>query len=352
MSGSATALDLDTNELAEDLTPHQLLRLRLIKRHCTAWDPSKISVALNVAMDATIVEGCSPDGARVSYSHVVVLDNFIGEAERAELFTAVTDYGWEGREEPPTQKWERQTCDGAGASPTWGLKASVLCELLGGDNRAILEVQSRLCRLYPEYNIVHLPSDVIQSGVGGVQPSDAPAGESLDEDFDCCPMLANAAVAGDEFQWHIDADPAALPPSSWTSTFGDYCNGEPGKPLLVSLILYLDKEWPRGHDAETLFLDASQDVGVVVRPKAYRAVLMDQDVLHRLSPPSRAAGRPRYSLVWKLAFLPKAEGGRCCIARREWGSPSPIGSAARLEVLKRRAASAAGTAAEAQRSEA
>lgn len=34
-------------------------------------------------------------------------------------------------------------------------------------------------------------------------------------------------------------------------------------------------------------------------PQPRRAVLFDQDVLHRLSPPTRAAGgRPRYSLVW------------------------------------------------------
>lgn len=46
------------------------------------------------------------------------------------------------------------------------------------------------------------------------------------------------------------------------------------------------------------------DVGLVVRPKRYRAVLMDQDVLHRVSAPSAAAGgRPRYSLVWKLVSL-------------------------------------------------
>ncbi len=43
------------------------------------------------------------------------------------------------------------------------------------------------------------------------------------------------------------------------------------------------------------------DVGVMVRPKRGRAVLMDQDVLHRVSAPSASAeGRPRYSLVWKL----------------------------------------------------
>lgn len=43
-----------------------------------------------------------------------------------------------------------------------------------------------------------------------------------------------------------------------------------------------------------------------VRPKPGRAVLMDQDLLHRVSAPSPAAGgRPRYSLG---APLPKLHG--------------------------------------------
>jgi hypothetical protein len=64
---------------------------------------------------------------------------------------------------------------------------------------------------------------------------------------------------------------------------------------------------------------------------------MDQDVLHRLSPPSRAAGRPRYSLVWKLVFLPRRPGQplACCIARPEWGRPTPFGSAARVAMVAR-----------------
>ena len=65
-------------------------------------------------------------------------------------------------------------------------------------------------------------------------------------------------------------------PSPWTDAFGDYCNGEPGRPLLVSLLLYLDAAWPRDWAAETLFLDDGTDCGVVVRPRRYRAVLMDQ----------------------------------------------------------------------------
>ena len=69
---------------------------------------------------------------------------------------------------------------------------------------------------------------------------------------------------------------AGFPPSRWHDEFGDYCNGEPGRPLFASLILYLDDEWPREWDAETLFLDTMSDVGIVVRPKRCRAILMDQ----------------------------------------------------------------------------
>ena len=44
--------------------------------------------------------------------------------------------------------------------------------------------------------------------------------------------------------------------SRWTGAFGRFCNGEPGRPLLVSALLYLCGEWRRDWAAETLFLDA------------------------------------------------------------------------------------------------
>lgn len=102
----------------------------------------------------------------------------------------------------------------------------------------------------------------------------------------------------------------------------------------------------------------------------------DQDVTHRVSPPSHLARRPRYSLVWKLVFMPKVSdaspssysfvspssttpssvsvggggGGKAgpggggggggggssgggTIVRPEWGVPSPIGSAAKLAAI-------------------
>ena len=87
---------------------------------------------------------------------------------------------------------------------------------------------------------------------------------------------------------------------------------EPGYPLLVSLLLYLiDEAWDRDWHAETLFLDTQTEVGIAVRPKMYRAVLMDQDMVHRVVQPSKLAQAPRYSMVWKLAFLPREDGQAC-----------------------------------------
>ena len=59
--------------------------------------------------------------------------------------------------------------------------------------------------------------------------------------------------------------------------------------------------------------------------------------LDRVSAPSLAAGgRPRYSLVWKLAFVPRQPGQRACIARKEWGTPASIGSAQKVQAAIRR----------------
>ncbi|KIY93965.1 hypothetical protein MNEG_13997 [Monoraphidium neglectum] len=146
-----------------------------------------------------------------------------------------------------------------------------------------------------------------------------------------------------------------------------YFNREPGRPVFVSLLVYLDDSWPKDHDAETLVLDAATDCGLLIRPKPGRAVLMHQDAVHRLSAPSAGAGRPRYSLVWKLVMLPKPPGdvtaggeaaaapaalegsagtagrgggawglgGALCLSRPEWGEATYFGSAARLQALVR-----------------
>lgn len=71
-------------------------------------------------------------------------------------------------------------------------------------------------------------------------------------------------------------------------------------------------------------------------PRPGRALLIDQDLMHRVSAPLAPAGaRPRFSLVWKLALLPRRPGQALCLARPEWGPPASFGSAARVDAVKR-----------------
>ena len=73
----------------------------------------------------------------------------------------------------------------------------------------MVEAQSRLAALYPDYIITRMPPAVLDG---------------------CAPMVANAAVYGDAFQWHIDMDPALAPPSPWTALHGTHPNR--GRELL------------------------------------------------------------------------------------------------------------------------
>ncbi|KAK9816066.1 hypothetical protein WJX74_005816 [Apatococcus lobatus] len=537
-----------------------------VATHASTWDPAtmELSVPLNIQLDGRIVPSpASPDGARVDFSHVIVLDGLFEEKQRAELWDTfigsavpsatssrvqnhappeMADQNYccpistqqqqrkqqqqpsdrfrretmgradpqpsppmihglqtdpaassnesnnQSLEMPPTDRWERRTADTTGLPGTWGLKPHMLALLARSQVPAAIEVQTRLCRLYPDFLIAHMPTDAIQSAAatsshdvvntplthdnspnacGDQHPNlmtdgdnegepavsnSAPAGnhatachlsscgaacqqekqhsmrlqefvpvdspkagdprhpntsescrQAAGSDPESCPadgvaaadnlkqwpelqmnqgltclegpaepghqshpeqlgpnvvskeqgqvaaaeehslkdeelghcsaFLGNAAVHEDTFQWHVDADPSDFPmPSLWTDVYGHYCNREPGQPLFVSLLLYLDADWPRDYAAETLFLDGDTDVGFAVRPKPCRAILMDQDVLHRVSAPSVLAGqRPRFSLVWKLVFFPRSGSSPCSIARREWGPSASIGSAAKVQ---------------------
>ena len=51
---------------------------------------------------------------------------------------------------------------------------------------------------------------------------------------------------------------------------------QPWKPLFVSMLVYLNEEWPMEHDAETLAVDIDSDTGVFIRPRPSRVLLMDQ----------------------------------------------------------------------------
>eukprot|EP00658_Telonema_sp_P-2_P006618 TRINITY_DN12501_c0_g1_i3.p1 TRINITY_DN12501_c0_g1~~TRINITY_DN12501_c0_g1_i3.p1 ORF type:complete len:385 (+),score=90.56 TRINITY_DN12501_c0_g1_i3:231-1385(+) len=269
----------------------------------STWDPSRVKVALHGGLDAAEAEG------REDVSRVVVFDGMFGEDERRQIFkTLLGPGGSEAHPCPPVDRWQLSVCDDGAGKPTWGPNAEVLEQLLS--NPGVIEIQSRLAKLYPQYTVAHIPAVDLTTGGHEIMAHR---------------MVANAPLADESFDWHIDADPALLPDSPFVTRHGRYPNRQPGKPLFVSLIVYLNAEWLRSWGAETMFLDLESDAGFMVLPKAGRAVLMEQDMTHRICAPSAAAGRPRYSLVWKLVFLPKEKESAMSIQRAGLGKMTLFG---------------------------
>eukprot|EP00892_Ulva_mutabilis_P002808 jgi/Ulvmu1/12528/UM090_0015.1 len=262
--------------------------------HETEWQPSSITVPLQMELDACFVPSSASGHLRVDVANVVVIDGLMDDHLRQALLELLSED--EFASAPPGELWEQRTIDDASnPQPSWGLKDSQL--LLLKNKWAAVELHSRLQLVYPNVSFFHMPADAMQAPTTSkpdTQQNQAVHG--LCEQF-----VANAAVSGNQFLWHVDADPSNIPPDSdWASKMGLYANREPSQPRFVSLIAYLNSQWQLNEHAETLFLDSATDTGAFVRPKPGRVVIMDQDVLHRASAPASAAGRPRYSLVWKL----------------------------------------------------
>tara|TARA_B110001450_G_scaffold178531_1_gene166798 strand:- start:474 stop:1598 length:1125 start_codon:yes stop_codon:yes gene_type:complete len=337
------------------------------------WTPSNVKVAMNITLDASFVPATAnaldlssmpgaPQGCRASVSRVVALDNLIDDEALEYIRYSYLGSELDNGDAPSGYRWERRTADDDEAKPTWGLKQFHMDHLVKTITHSVTspyqtlapfkEFHSRLQALYPDWIICHMPADALV----------APEGETVKDDdehtekYRCESFVANAAVFGDEYRWHVDADPSSFPDGcEWVKTYGDYVNGEPGKPLFVSAIIYPNETWQEGEwGAETHFTDKDSGVGAMVAPRPGRVVLMDQDVTHRVTPPTRAAGeRARYSLVYKLVFFPRGggDGGEGNanaelwergMARPEWGVPSPIGSAAKLAAIVNAAARRAG----------
>ena len=248
-------------------------------------------------------------------SGVAVLDGLLTPAEAGDLLTALTAPGWDHAAGPPPATWDKGTVDRDGDSPTYGVKPEVVAGLVASPPPALAALESRLCALYrDDYDLAYMPAAAVDAGLSSV--------------------VANAVCVGDACAWHADADPlAADPDGPWAEHWGLYPNRTPGKPLFVSALVYLNPEWPLECNAETLFLDGEAGIGLAVRPRPGRVVLMDQDVAHRICEPSRAAAVPRYSLVLKLVFYPRPRAGGAAAAvgvlRPEWGEPLRLGSASR-----------------------
>lgn len=286
------------------------------------------SVILSAVLDAGEVPSIQGHYRR-DEGHLVVLDGLLPPEERQQLLDWLTSSGHNHSGPPPQDKWEMSCVDRPGDQETWGLQVDVLSLLRERPPAPVVALQARLAALYPEYTVCHMPAQQI-SDSGGADP---------DSDTPLSSFVGNAVMPGDPCHWHLDADPSAIPPHSpWIHNFGYYHNREPHRPLFVSVLLYLNDAWAEDFHAETLFLDPETQLGLFVRPAPGRVVLMDQDVAHRISAPSRQAPGPRYSLVWKLVLVPKATPGAgaddgtttlLSICRPEWGEPVRIGSASR-----------------------
>ena len=74
-----------------------------------------------------------------------------------------------------------------------------------------------------------MPSEQIQSNTGSKTDEAA--------NYDCDKFVANAAVYGDCFQWHVDADPWTFDEASeWAQQHGIYFNGVRQPPLLFAFL--------------------------------------------------------------------------------------------------------------------
>ena len=109
-----------------------------------------------------------------------------------------------------------------------------------------------------------LPSQMAAPGTVGQQPRACCVGlgpaapRCTSACAQCCLPVRNLAAG-----CYCPLMKASPPPPSPcpAAAYGDYFNGEPGRPLLVSLLLYLNDEWRREWGADTLFLDGQTDTG-------------------------------------------------------------------------------------------
>lgn len=288
------------------------------------WEPSQAVPVVNALIDG------APFDWGWDASSVVALDGVVDEDLRADLLSLLAgpDYAADAERGADPQIWQdgvfSDTMQNRAVGAGLGLDPSCLEELCAGppDGASpppVLRLQARLAKLVRAAN---------EERVDVCRMPQSCLGEEV------TPLAANAPKASDGaecYGWHIDADPALLPPSPWTDCYGRYPNRAPGKPRFVSALVYLSKEWQwPDWGAPTEFLDPPTGEVLAVPPAPGRVVLLDQDISHSVTAPNPAAGeRPRYSLVLKCVMHPRAgPTQRVALARDEWGAPLCVGSAA------------------------
>ena len=200
-----------------------------------AWSPASAVPVLNVVTDAATVPDPPPFGVgdyfREDATAIVALDGVVGESLRGALLDAVTEPGWDhaNAASPPTPKWDRSMTDGINgkteedseedpeeiliglqsgsygtfrpAPGSWGLTESALADVVS--HPATATFLSRIAALYPDYHVRTMPADALEpDGVPGTSPGSS--GRRI------ATAVANAAVYGDDFKWHLDADPVSF----------------------------------------------------------------------------------------------------------------------------------------------
>jgi 2OG-Fe(II) oxygenase superfamily len=281
--------------------------------------PSKqlqeLKPTVRVEVDGAMVTGSS--GERFwDTSSVLVFDNVISDDLRTRLLDVVVgredfeDDPWDWTNDgPDPRRWVRGgliDIPGQEGQPCWGLSDEAIDDLCLHHD-AFEEFESIVSGIFPQFSVSRLPEAVLGDSVS--------------------PMTANAPTHGDVFTYHIDGDPNMTPPSPWTDVYGRYPNRQPGKPRLLSCLVYLNDEWKDEWGAPTRFLDVATDTHYDIQPKPGRCVFMDQDITHTVVAPEEAAGkRPRYSLVWKLIFHPMVHGQDMNVGGVDWPEPILLGS--------------------------
>ena len=96
---------------------------------------------------------------------------------------------------PPDAKWERETADTKTASLTWGLRDHVLRQLVEEPSQAMLEINSRLAQMYPEFDIALMPAEHMQHADWEVQGSSAPPQQHDSAAHELLPAADSAAAA-------------------------------------------------------------------------------------------------------------------------------------------------------------
>jgi len=238
------------------------------------------------------------------------------EGEKWQRGGVVDHVGGDGEEDEENENEPSTSSSSSSSSSSppssWGATPQFIASLLSDPPPELLALCSRLRALYsPEFAEVLLCPDNGEMSPGlsslvlnAVTPEDAPS-----------------------LSPHVDADPLRNDPDgAWARAFGLYRNRSAGsgsagngsggqtRPLLATALLYF-QDWPLEDAAETLFFDAEEvGLGLAVRPRAGRVVVSEQDVVHRIVPPRKkklnssspsSNSPPRYSLVLKLALIPK-----------------------------------------------